>query len=103
MPTSKWEKPGDIDFLIVRENTEGEYSSIGGKMFEGTEREFVVQETVMTKSRNRKSFGLAFKLAQKRKSKHITSATKSNGISITMPYWDELFEKNVKILPRHKN
>ena len=95
-------KPGDIDFLIVRENTEGEYSSIGGKMFEGTEREFVVQETVMTKVGIERVLDFAFKLAQKRKSKHLTSATKSNGISITMPYWDELFEK-CQNLPRHKN
>ena len=92
-------KPGDIDFLIVRENTEGEYSSIGGKMFEGTEREFVVQETVMTKVGIERVLDFAFKLAQKRKSKHVTSATKSNGISITMPYWDELFEKMSKSYP----
>ena len=92
-------KPGDIDFLIVRENTEGEYSSIGGKMFEGTEREFVVQETVMTKVGIERVLDFAFKLAKKRKSKHLTSATKSNGISITMPYWDELFEKMSKSYP----
>ena len=96
-------KPGDIDFMIVRENTEGEYSSIGGKMFEGTEREFVVQETVMTKIGVERILTYAFELAEKRKAKHLTSATKSNGISISMPYWDELFEKksiqypNVKV------
>ena len=89
-------KAGDIDFMIVRENTEGEYSSIGGKMFEGTEREFVVQETVMTKIGIERVLDYAFNLAQTRKDKHLTSATKSNGISITMPYWDELFEKMSK-------
>ena len=89
-------KAGDIDFMIVRENTEGEYSSIGGKMFEGTEREFVVQETVMTKIGIERVLDYAFNLAQTRKDKHLTSATKSNGISITMPYWDELFEQMSK-------
>ena len=92
-------KAGDIDFMIVRENTEGEYSSIGGKMFEGTEREFVVQETVMTKIGIERVLDYAFNLAQTRKDKHLTSATKSNGISITMPYWDELFEKMSKKFP----
>ncbi len=95
-------KPGDIDFMIVRENTEGEYSSIGGKMFEGSEREFVVQETVMTKIGVERVLEYAFKLAEKRKKKHLTSATKSNGISITMPYWDELFEKMSKNFPKIK-
>ncbi|MGC5628601.1 tartrate dehydrogenase [Georgenia sp. Z1344] len=80
--------PGDVDYLVVRENTEGEYSSIGGKMFEGTDRETVVQETVMTRTGIDRILRYAFELAQQRK-KHLTSATKSNGISITMPYWDE--------------
>jgi tartrate dehydrogenase/decarboxylase/D-malate dehydrogenase len=84
-------KPGDIDFLIVRENTEGEYSSVGGRMFEGTEREFVVQETVMTRVGVDRIIRHAFELARKRPARHVTSATKSNGISITMPYWDERF------------
>lgn len=82
-------KPGDIDFWIVRENTEGEYSSIGGKMFPGTEREVVIQETVMTRVGIDRVLKYAFDLAQSRPKKHLTSATKSNGISITMPYWDE--------------
>ncbi|OTA04338.1 Isocitrate/isopropylmalate dehydrogenase [Trichoderma parareesei] len=81
-------KPGDIDFWIVRENTEGEYSSIGGKMFEGTDREIVVQETVMTRTGVDRVLRYAFDLAQSRPRKKLTSATKSNGISITMPYWD---------------
>ncbi|OAA59718.1 Isocitrate/isopropylmalate dehydrogenase [Niveomyces insectorum RCEF 264] len=81
-------KPGDIDFWIVRENTEGEYSSIGGTMFEGTDRELVVQETVMTRVGVDRVLRYAFDLAQTRPRKKLTSATKSNGISITMPYWD---------------
>ncbi|GKT50482.1 D-malate dehydrogenase [decarboxylating] [Colletotrichum spaethianum] len=81
-------KPGDIDFWIVRENTEGEYSSIGGKMFEGTDRETVIQETVMTRVGVDRVLHYAFNLAQSRPRKRLTSATKSNGISITMPYWD---------------
>lgn len=81
--------PGDIDMLIVRENTEGEYSSIGGRMFEGTERELVVQETVMTRHGVDRVLRYAFELARSRPRKHLTSATKSNGIAITMPYWDE--------------
>src|SRR3982750_3079793 len=82
-------KPGDIDMMIVRENTEGEYSSIGGRMFEGTDREVVVQETVMSRFGIDRVLQYAFELAQSRPKKHLTSATKSNGIAITMPYWDE--------------
>jgi tartrate dehydrogenase/decarboxylase / D-malate dehydrogenase len=81
--------PGEIDFYVVRENTEGEYSSIGGRMFEGTDREFVVQETVMTRTGVDRVLRFAFDLAARRPKRHLTSATKSNGISITMPYWDE--------------
>ena len=82
-------KPGDIDFYVVRENTEGEYSNAGGIMFEGTDREFVLQETVMTRIGVDRILKFAFELASKREKKHVTSATKSNGISITMPYWDK--------------
>ncbi len=81
--------PGEIDMVIVRENTEGEYSSIGGRMYEGTEREIVMQETVMSRIGVDRVLKFAFELAQSRPKKHITSATKSNGIAITMPYWDE--------------
>ncbi len=84
-------KPGDIDFYIVRENTEGEYSSIGGRMFEGTEREVCVQQATFTRIGTERVMRFAFELARKRPKKHLTSATKSNGISITMPYWDERF------------
>lgn len=89
-------KPGDIDFWIVRENTEGEYSSIGGKIFEGTDRETVIQETVMTRTGVDRVLKYAFELAQSRPKKHLTSATKSNGISITMPYWDTRVENMAK-------
>ncbi len=81
--------PGEIDFYIVRENTEGEYSSVGGRMFAGTEREFVLQESVFTRIGVDRVLKFAFELAQSRPKKHLTSATKSNGISISMPYWDE--------------
>ena len=82
-------EPGDIDFYVVRENTEGEYSSVGGKMFEGTDREFVLQESVFTRHGTDRILKYAFDLAQSRPKKHLTAATKSNGISISMPYWDE--------------
>ncbi|MBV6636946.1 MAG: tartrate dehydrogenase [Mameliella sp.] len=82
-------KPGDIDMWIVRENTEGEYSSIGGKMFADTDREVVLQETVMTRVGVDRVLKYAFELAARRPRRKLTSATKSNGISITMPYWDE--------------
>ena len=82
-------KPGEIDMWIVRENTEGEYSSIGGRMFEGTDREIVVQETVMSRTGVDRVLKFAFELAASRPRRKLTSATKSNGISITMPYWDE--------------
>lgn len=92
-------KPGDIDFWIVRENTEGEYSSIGGKIFEGTERETVMQETVMTRVGVDRALKYAFELAQTRPRKRLTSATKSNGISITMPYWDSRVREMAKKYP----
>ncbi|MCF8178116.1 MAG: tartrate dehydrogenase [Sulfuritalea sp.] len=85
-------QPGDIDMMIVRENTEGEYSSIGGRMFPGTEREIVMQETVMSRIGIDRIVRFAFELAGKRPRRRLTSATKSNGISITMPYWDERVE-----------
>ena len=81
--------PGDIDMMIVRENTEGEYSNAGGRMFEGTAREMALQETVMTRHGVDRVLKFAFELAAGRPKQHLTSATKSNGISITMPFWDE--------------
>lgn len=82
-------QPGDIDMWIVRENTEGEYSSVGGRMYAGTEREIVLQETVMSRVGVDRVLRFAFELAASRPRARLTSATKSNGIAITMPYWDE--------------
>ncbi len=82
-------KPGDIDFYVVRENTEGEYSSVGGRMYEGTPRETVYQQSIFSRHGTDRILKYAFDLAQRRPKKHLTSATKSNGIAITMPYWDE--------------
>ena len=82
-------QPGDIDFYVVRENTEGEYSSLGGRMFEGTEREMVIQESVFTRQGVDRILKYAFELAQQRPRKRLTAATKSNGMAISMPYWDE--------------
>jgi tartrate dehydrogenase/decarboxylase / D-malate dehydrogenase len=82
-------RPGEIDMYIVRENTEGEYSAVGGRMYPGTEREIVMQETIMSRIGVDRVLKFAYELANSRPKKHLTSATKSNGIAITMPYWDE--------------
>ena len=82
-------KPGEIDMLIVRENTEGEYSAVGGVAFAGTEREFVVQDSIFTRHGSERLLNYAFNLARTRPRKHVTVATKSNGIAISMPWWDE--------------
>jgi tartrate dehydrogenase/decarboxylase / D-malate dehydrogenase len=92
-------KLGDIDFMVIRENTEGEYSSVGGRMFEGTERETVLQESVFTRHGTDRILKYAFDLAQSRPKKHLTSATKSNGIAISMPYWDERVEAMAPAYP----
>jgi tartrate dehydrogenase/decarboxylase/D-malate dehydrogenase len=92
-------KPGDIDFMVVRENTEGEYSAIGGTAFPGTDREVVLQETVMTRHGTDRILRYAFELAQRRPKHHLTSATKSNGIAITMPWWDSRVEAMAKAYP----
>jgi tartrate dehydrogenase/decarboxylase/D-malate dehydrogenase len=81
-------KPGDIDMVIVRENTEGEYSAVGGVAFEGTEREVVMQQSVHSRFGSDRVLKYAFELAMGRKRKHVTVATKSNGIAISMPWWD---------------
>jgi tartrate dehydrogenase/decarboxylase/D-malate dehydrogenase len=80
--------PGDIDFLIVRENTEGEYSSVGGVMFQGTPREFVVQQSTFTRLGTERIMRYAFELARGRRRRHLTVATKSNGMAVSMPWWD---------------
>jgi tartrate dehydrogenase/decarboxylase/D-malate dehydrogenase len=81
--------PGDIDFWIVRENNEGEYSSVGGRFNEGTDDEIVIQETIFSRRGVDRVLRFAYELAARRPKRHLTSATKSNGIAITMPYWDE--------------
>ena len=92
-------KPGDIDFYVVRENTEGEYSAVGGKSFEGTEHEFVSQNAIFSRRGTDRILKYAFELAQSRSKKHLTSATKSNGISISMPYWDSRVEAMAPAYP----
>ena len=89
----------DIDFVVVRENNEGEYSQIGGRIYEGTDLEMVVQETVFTRKGVDRIMRYAFELAQNRPRKHLTSATKSNGIIHTMPFWDERFRAISKQYP----
>jgi tartrate dehydrogenase/decarboxylase / D-malate dehydrogenase len=91
--------PGEIDFWVVRENNEGEYSTMGGRIFQGTEEEFTTQVSVFTKKGVDRIMRYAFGLARNRKRKHVTSATKSNGISITMPFWDERFAAISKEYP----
>ena len=91
--------PGEIDMYIVRENTEGEYSSVGGRMYPGTAREIVMQESIMSRIGVDRVLKFAFELAQSRPKKHLTSATKSNGIAITMPYWDERVIEMAKAYP----
>jgi tartrate dehydrogenase/decarboxylase/D-malate dehydrogenase len=95
-------KPGDIDYWIVRENNEGEYSSIGGRMYEGTDLEAAIQQAVFTRKGCERVMRYAFELAMTRKRREVTSATKSNGISISMPYWDERFAAIAKEYPNVK-
>ncbi|MFC7459512.1 tartrate dehydrogenase [Hydrogenophaga defluvii] len=92
-------QPGDIDFLVVRENTEGEYSSVGGRMFEGSDNEMAIQESIFTRRGVDRILQYAFELARSRPRKSLTAATKSNGISITMPYWDERLAEMAKRYP----
>ena len=91
--------PGDIDFYVVRENTEGEYSSVGGIMYPNTDREIAIQETIMSRVGTDRILKFAFELAQKRPKQHLTSATKSNGIAITMPGWDGRVAEMAKSFP----
>jgi len=85
-------KPGDIDFYVVRENVEGEYSMIGGIQYGGTEQEMAVQQSVFTQRGVDRIMKFAYELASKRPKKHLSSATKSNGIIHSMPYWDSRFK-----------
>jgi tartrate dehydrogenase/decarboxylase/D-malate dehydrogenase len=82
-------RAGDIDYLVVRENTEGEYTNLGGIMYAGTEREIVIQESVFSRFGADRVLRFAFDLAQSRERKRLTVATKSNGIAIAMPWWDD--------------
>jgi tartrate dehydrogenase/decarboxylase/D-malate dehydrogenase len=91
-------KPGDIDYMVVRENTEGEYGGTGGRVYEGTDREIVTQTSVFSRKGTDRIMKYAFELARTRK-QHVTSCTKSNGISITMPWWDERFTEMKKQYP----
>ena len=95
-------KVGDIDYYVVRENTEGEYSSVGGRLFEGTDREMAMQQSIFTRKGVDRIMKFAFELALQRPRRQVTSATKSNGISITMPYWDERFAAMAKNYPQVK-
>jgi tartrate dehydrogenase/decarboxylase/D-malate dehydrogenase len=88
-------KPGDIDYVVIRENTEGEYGNVGGRYKEGTPDEVVMQQSVFSRKGVDRIMKYAFELAKTRK-KHVTSCTKSNGITITMPYWDERFAEMKK-------
>jgi tartrate dehydrogenase/decarboxylase/D-malate dehydrogenase len=96
-PLKNW-KPGEIEFVIVRENCEGEYSNVGGRMYEGTPGELAVQQAIFTRLGVTRIVRYAFELARGRK-KHLTSATKSNGIIFTMPFWDEIFREVAKDYP----
>lgn len=91
--------PDDIDLCVVRENNEGEYSNIGGKMYEGTDQEMVIQSSVFTRKGVERVIRFAFELAITRPKRHLTSATKSNGIIFAMPYWDEIFRQISKEYP----
>ncbi|RYP60947.1 hypothetical protein DL771_010319 [Monosporascus sp. 5C6A] len=92
-------KRGDIDYYVVRENTEGEYTSLGGIMYEGTDREIVIQESVYSRKGAERLLKFAFDLAQSRPRKHVTLATKSNGIAISMPWWDKRAEEVAQSYP----
>ena len=92
-------KPGDVDFWIVRENNEGEYSEIGGRLYAGTEEELAVQESLFTRRGVDRILKYAFELARSREKRHLTSATKSNGIIHTMPFWDERFAAMARAYP----
>ncbi|MBK1687257.1 tartrate dehydrogenase [Rubrivivax gelatinosus] len=93
-------KPGDLDYLIVRENTEGEYTNVGGTMFAGTEREIVIQESVFSRHGTDRVLKFAFELAASRARRHLTVATKSNGVAISMPWWDSRADEMARAYPQ---
>lgn len=92
-------QPEDIDFMVVRENVEGEYSEIGGRIYRNTDKEAAIQESIFTRTGCDRIMRFAFELAKTRKKPHVTSATKSNGIIHTMPYWDERFKAMAQSFP----
>lgn len=92
-------RPGDIDYLIVRENNEGEYSEIGGRLYSGTDDEVAIQQNVFTRKGTDRVMRYAFEIARSEGRKSVTSATKSNGISHSMPFWDERFAAISKEYP----
>ncbi len=92
-------RPGDIDFFVVRENTEGEYTNLGGVLYAGTEREICIQESVFSRHGTDRVMRFAFELAQSRARRHLTVATKSNGIAISMPWWDGRADEIAKGYP----
>jgi tartrate dehydrogenase/decarboxylase/D-malate dehydrogenase len=94
--------PGDIDFYVVRENVEGEYSAVGGIQYEGTEHELVIQQSLFTRRGVDRIMAYAFELAQSRPARHLSSATKSNGIMHSMPYWDSRFAEMATSYPEVK-
>jgi len=81
----------DIDFWVVRENTEGEYSQIGGIVNPGTPEEGVLQVASFTRRGTDRIMSYAFELATRLGRPHVTSATKSSGLYYSMPYWDQRF------------
>lgn len=93
-------RPGEIDYLIVRENTEGEYTRLGGVMYEGTEREIVIQENVFSRFGTDRVLRYAFELAAARPRRRLTVATKSNGIGVSMPWWDSRAEAMAAQFPQ---
>jgi tartrate dehydrogenase/decarboxylase/D-malate dehydrogenase len=95
----KGKKPGDIDMLVVRENTEGEYSDIGGRLYQGSDREVVLQGAMFTRWGTERIIRYAFELARQRPRKHLTSITKSNAQRHSMVFWDEVFHQVAKDFP----
>lgn len=84
---------GSIDFVVVRENTEGEYSNVGGRLRQGTPDEIAIQNSVFTRKGTERVMRFAYELAQQSSRHRITAATKSNGINYSMPFWDEVFKE----------
>ena len=93
-------RPGDLDYLIVRENTEGEYTNLGGVMYPGTDREIVIQESVFSRFGTDRVLKFAFELAASRARRHLTVATKSNGVAISMPWWDGRADAMARAYPQ---